>query len=874
MREAHLFERDAELGLLSRRIESLRGARASGHCVVVEGEAGLGKTSLLAALRRATGPDVEWLCGGCEPLLAAPPLGALIDLIDSLPPSLAAAVRRGGPLTQEVLAGMLTLLRDRARPLVLAIDDVQWADGASLDLLRYLARRVEGTRTLLLMLCRTDPGGDRGDGNAVRAMLAGLPASALTRLVLAPLSREAVASLAAQAGRSGEGLFEATRGNPFFVTEVLAAPPGALPRAVRDAVLLHAAGLAPWARDALDLVSLCPGGLEVEVLDAVLDDVGRAVDACLHAGLLQQQAQWLVFRHELARQAIEDACAPLRAADLHHALFDALSLRGASTQRLVHHAAKAGLGAAVLRLAPAAAREAADFGAHRQAAALYTLALEHAGSLDAAHRASLLVRSADTHAAWGRLREASALRKQALALHRVQANLLAAGIDLCELSRLDWFAGAVAQGVGHARAAIETLTQAQAPTAAFAQAHALLAQLHLIDDPDAALHWGEKALQEARACGDLKAEIAALNAVGFVQVLRDDAADGWNKLEQALALAREHDEVTVAARTYGNLASLMLVQRRFDGLRALCDEALACTEAHDLDRSTAVLRIRLAAADIEQGQWARARAELLRLRERLDLPPLQDEQSRFLLAKLDLREGRPALPGDWAVGFEGRLWLSVDPWYAPQAPAVVEAAWTLGEGALAGRLAQGFLPLALARGERWRIGQLLCWMRRLGLPLPASLPDRLPSPCQHELESRPQAAARAWQALGCAYEAALALLHGDPQDGRAALKQFDALGAVPAARLARRRLRAAGIADVARGPYRGTRDDPAGLTPRERQVLELLREGLTNAQIAQRLHRSPRTVEHHVAGLLAKLGVATREAAMAAAQARERAKTA
>ncbi len=866
MPDTVLFERDAELGLLSRRIEVLRTQPAAGHCVVVEGEAGLGKTSLLQALRRASGPDVEWLWGGCEPLLSAPPLGALIDLIDGLPPSLAMAVRSG----QTVLADMLALLRDRARPLVMVIDDVQWADGATLDLLRYLARRIEGTRALLVLLCRAENLYD----SPVRALLASLPASGVIRLALAPLSPQAVAQLAGDAGRSAEGLFEATRGNPFFVSELLAAPPGQLPRAVRDAVLAHAAALPASARDVLDLAGLCPGGLEIDVLDAVLDEVGRAVDHCLRAGLLLRDAQMLVFRHELARQAIEDACAPLRAADLHHALFDALSLRGAGPERLVHHAAKAGLGAAVLRLAPQAAREAAALGAHRQAASLYSLALDHAQTLDGTQRASLLVCCADAHAALGHLREAAALRERALAQHRIAGDLLAVGLDLCELSRLDWLAGAVAQGVVHARSALDAFMQAKAPPRAFAQAYAALAQLHLIDDPHAALEWGFRALSQARACGDLTAEISALNAVGFVEVLHDGAASGWQRLDQALVLAREHDQAAIAARTYANLASLMVVHRRFDALRVLCCEALACTEAHDLDRSTAVLRIRLAAGDIEQGRWAHARAELLRLRKTFELAPLQQEQSRWLLAKLDLREGCEGSAAYWRTGFEGRPWLSVDPWYAPQAPAVVEAAWTLGETALAARLADQALPTALARGERWRIGQLLCWMRRLGLRLPEPLPKPLPEPCQLELDGRPRAAAQAWLALGCRYEAALALLQGDAQDLRTAMQHCDALGAVPVGRIARRRLRAAGVADVARGPYRGTRGDPAGLTPRERQVLELLRERLSNVQIAQRLHRSPRTVEHHVATLLAKLGAATREAAVAAADARQRTKTA
>jgi DNA-binding CsgD family transcriptional regulator len=226
------------------------------------------------------------------------------------------------------------------------------------------------------------------------------------------------------------------------------------------------------------------------------------------------------------------------------------------------------------------------------------------------------------------------------------------------------------------------------------------------------------------------------------------------------------------------------------------------------------------------------------------------------LARVRLRRGDPGVDEALAEARTLAYGSGTLQRMAPTACANAEAAFLRGDTARVQAEVAVALPLAQAKGHPWFVGELRYWLWRAGAgPQPS---DDCAEPYALEMTGGWRDAATAWQQLGCPYEQARALALGDAEAQQQALAIFDSLGARPAADALRRRLREAGVRGVARGARVATRRNPAGLTTAEMAVLELMCRGLRNAEIAARLHRSVRTIDHHVAAVLSKLGVETR----------------
>jgi DNA-binding CsgD family transcriptional regulator/tetratricopeptide (TPR) repeat protein len=865
-----LIERDAEVAALAACLSRL--LRGQGGVVVITAASGGGKTSLLRHLAHgAADAGVACAWSACAPLLAPPPLAALQGLAPLAPPAVAQALRERRS-DGEAIAQWLHWLHDVRRPMLALLDDLQWADSASTELLRYLLRRLRGAPLVLALAVRS---GELPPAHPVRLLLGSLPADATTRLEPAPLSVQAVAELARGRAADPAALHRATGGNPFLVTEALASP-GQVPLAVRQRLQQRIEPLPAALRALLDAVAAADGGLPLEMALATLGDAAPALDGCIDTGLLRIDTGRLVFEHDLLRQALIALWSPAQARSVHGALCAAWREQGEPPARWLPHAHAAGRAALVLEHAPAASRALLAAGARREAADLVDLVLPHLGTLPAPEQARLLAEHAAVQAQAQRLPAAVASRERALALHRGLGDTAAAGIDLRELARLRWLSGELAQALADGAQAVQLL-QAAGLAHELAWAQAVMAQLHMlsrhVEDAD---RWAQPALAQFEAQGDVEGQVHTLDTIGFARRLREDSAAHRALSDRCIALAREHGLHEALARACTNAASLALVHRQLVELEAACTAGLAHTEAHDLDLYTSYLLLRRGWGQVLRGRWREGRATLAQVFEVPNLSPIEGRQARMLLALLSLREGgagaaptAPTAPAAgtadavdarawWRGALAGRHAPPVDAWFAPRAVLMAEAAWLLGDTERALAVIEAAWSEALAGGEGWRIGALAVWQQRCG-GQPLAAPAGLPAPWAHELAGDADAAAAAWRERGCRHEAALALAHG--ANLAAALRELEGLGAHGVCDALRAQQRRRG-GSAARGRGRHARSDPLGLTPRERAVFDALAEGLSNRAIAQRLQRSERTVEHHVAALLDKLGVASRSEAM------------
>ena len=360
-----LVEREAVLQSLHAQLGQ---AASSGRIVLIGGEAGVGKTSVLRALA-AGHPDVWW--GACDALQTPHPLAPLLDIAHHA--GVRFAVHLAGP-RPALFEAVLDELRLAAATVLVVIEDAHWADEATLDLIKFLGRRIERTRALLVVSFRDD---EVTASHPLRRVIGELPAALLARIELARLSPAGVETLARRALRSPAGLFAATQGNPFFVTELLRHRVDELPRTVQDLVLARFARLDKPAQAIVRLAAIVPARIERWLVEALLAPSLNDLEACLDSGLLLADATTLSFRHELARVAVESSLSPPAVQVLHAQVLRALTADGRSmpSARLVHHVALAGDEAAVRRYAPAAAQDASLRGAHREAHAQYALAV-------------------------------------------------------------------------------------------------------------------------------------------------------------------------------------------------------------------------------------------------------------------------------------------------------------------------------------------------------------------------------------------------------------------------------------------------------------------------------------------------------------------
>jgi DNA-binding CsgD family transcriptional regulator/tetratricopeptide (TPR) repeat protein len=854
-----ILEREAELSALAGAVQA--AASGDGSAVLINGEAGIGKSSLVDALRARLPAEGRMFVGYCDDLATPRTLGPFRDLVGSVGAEFSRAVTDGGD-RDRVLAALRAELDWAEHPTVLAIEDIHWADDATLDALRYLIRRIADLPAVLVLTYRDDEA-DRG--GALYSLLGEASRSSHVRhLALRRLSPEAVRQLSAGSPVAADNLFALTSGNPFFVGELLASAQGEhVPRTIVDAVMARVRQLDAPVQDVLEQLAVVPSTLERWLVDALVPDGPGGVAALAAAeqgGLLTVSARRISFRHELTRRAIMSSIPSARLIVLNQRVLAALVERGGSdVSRIVHHAAQAGDEDAIVRYGPSAARDAARAGAHREALAHLGLVLEHADRFAAAERAELLEQYAiECYTSGAAEEEAVRAQQQAVDLNRALGDLRALGSSLRWLSRMNWWAGDRSGAEQAGREAVDVLERA-ADTRLLALALSNQSQLCMLAHrlPDS-IAYGERAVALARQVNDAATISHALANIGTAKCSLGDPA-GERTLDEALRVALEAGDVEDASRAYVNIVWVMLDWFRLDEAESYLMPGITLAEESEFLGFLSYMRLEQARIEFSRGRWD----EAARLAEAgLDAQTPTRCTALMLLGRVLARRGHPDAASLLGQGWELAVKTDELQRTGPAAAARAEAAWLHGDQAAVHDIAAPVYEEAVRLGDQPHAAELGYWLAKTG----HRVQPHSGHPYAVQAAGRWREAAALWEAAGCPYEHAAALAESpDPDHLLTALATLDELGAKPLAAYVRGRLRALGVARIPRGPLDETRVNPAGLTTRQIDVVRLLGKGYTNAEIASELVVSVRTVDSHVAAVLGKLGAASRREAAARA---------
>ncbi len=847
-----LLERQSQLDELSRHLRE--AGSVAGKVAFVSGEAGAGKSALVERFAQQIPRTTRVLWGHCDALQTSRVLGPVNEV--------AAGLSLGGTAADASRETLFSRLLERLTapnpPTVVVLEDLHWADEATLDFVHFLGRRIQRTRCLLIATHRND---ELAATHPLRAVLGELTGAHAARIRVLPLSLEAVEHLTRGTRRDAAQVYRVTAGNAFFVRELLSAP-DTVPETVRDAVLARLLQCSPAARNLAELVSLLPGRTPVALTRTLLGDTAAAADEAVARGLLRYDEETLAFRHELGRLAVESTVPCGRAQTLHDRILRVLIDDSADLSQLVHHALHAQDTQAVLKYAPQAARRAAFAGAHREAVAHLASALRYAAQLDVAQQAELLELHATECNMTNQVTAGIASAREALTLWCGLGNVAAQARLQLLLAQQYWKAGQKAlvdQHVSEAILLLETLP----PGAELAQAYSNRSRFAMTSSCCAeALEYGQRALQLAAQLGDHGVRAHALINIGGSLLSLGDAS-GLAKLQDGLAVALEYNYAEHAGRAYANLIDLAVSQRIPALASRYLSEGLDYCEKHEVQDCLSYSRAYGAYFALSSGQWDEAARTATELIEYHALAPAQRIPALTVLALVRARRGDPGVDPLLDEALSLALPTGEIQRIGPVTAARAEVAWYRGDHERAAHEINTGLRAARSHSEAWICGELAYWGRRAD---PAfELPPTVAPPFTLMIAGDWRAAAAAWKDLGIPYERALALADGPEAALREALEILEPLGAGPLATIVRQRLRDLGVQSIPRGPRDSTRANPKGLTVREVQVLRLLVKGHTNSELARQLHVTTKTVDHHVSSILAKLDVRSRTEAVAAA---------